>query len=228
MRTRSSRGPGGRSRRQDVTAQYGIQYGRGVERRVGARRRDLGPARRQFHRIHGPGEHEPVGADAPRERAPHVAVHVAGVFHDAGPEHVEVEMGIAGHERVVRPIDEVRTETGNGGELEFLEPAADADVLRLGAHGEHVRPVHHATVFHAGESEHESEQTPVAGKGPRRDAPHALRDLEHGGRRDVGEAAPPGVVLEIDRGAIVGERGEGADGDGRLIWHGGPVSGALG
>src|SRR5438067_1466018 len=80
--------------------------------------------------VHGPGDDQAIGADLAMQLASGLlAVHVARVSHRADAEHVEVEMGVAGDERIERPIDHAPANPRDRAALIFLEPTADPEVL---------------------------------------------------------------------------------------------------
>src|SRR6478672_2244635 len=78
----------------------------------------------------GPGDDEPIGADATVQRTLRVTVHVFDVFGDAHTEHVEVEVRVARNERIVGPVDHRGTELLYGVPLKLLEPAPQLEIAR--------------------------------------------------------------------------------------------------
>ena len=114
---------------------------------------------------------------------------------DAHPELVQVEVRVPGDERIERPIDDVAAELANELSLLLLEPASEADVPRLGAHGEHVGPVDDAPSLDAGESEDESDEVPVRPESAEDDAADALSDFKEARGNDVAETLAPGLAL---------------------------------
>ena len=101
---------------------------------------------------------------------------------DAHAELVQVDVRVSADERIERPIDDVSAELANDLSLLLLEPASDADVPRLGAHGEHVGPMDDAASLDARESEDESDEAPVRPESAEDDAANALSDFEEARR----------------------------------------------
>jgi hypothetical protein len=112
------------------------------------------------------------------EVAVRLAVHLLDVLDDADAELVEVQVGVAGDQRIVRPVDNRRPERADGVALVLLELAPEPEVARLLADSEHVRPVHHAAALDAGQPEDEAEQPTLCVERSGGDAADALADLE--------------------------------------------------
>ena len=102
------------------------------------------------------------------------AIHVPDVLHRAHAEHIEVEMRVARDERIVRPVDDARAQLCHCAPLEFLQPPTDAEVLRFGAHRQHVGPVHDDAVLDARHAVHEADQPAAGGERAGRDAAELL------------------------------------------------------
>jgi hypothetical protein len=129
-----------------------------------------------------------------------VTIHLLHVFGDANTELVEVEVSVAGDQRIVGPVDYRAAERAYGVPLVLLEHAADSEIARVLANSEHVGPVDDAAALDAGEPEDEAEQPAVAIECPGRDAAHALADLEDARRHEVGELVAPRRALKVDAG----------------------------
>src|SRR5439155_20126410 len=119
--------------------------------------------------------------------------------------------GVARDQGVESPVDHAHTELEQRLTLKLLEPAADAAVPQLGAHGEHVGPVDEPSVLDAGHAEHEAEQAVLGIEGAGRYAAEPLTDLEDGGRDALAEVGAPGLVREGHAGGKVFVGAEVAD-----------------
>ena len=110
---------------------------------------------------YGPGDNEPVSANPSMQRALRLSVHVFDILGDVRAEHIDVEMGVPRHERIVRPVDHHATDLLHGVALKVLQASSQTEISCLGPHGEHVGPVYDASVLHTGEAIHEAEQLTV-------------------------------------------------------------------
>src|SRR5262245_595754 len=131
------------------------------------------------------------------QRAARGAVHIDRVVDDANAEAIDVEVGVAGLQRIERPELTRDAASCELGALGFLEPASDAHLARFGANAEHVRPVNDFVVSHSGEAEDESDQH-IVSEGAENEAPDVRGDLQDGGGNDIGELGAPDGDLEID------------------------------
>ena len=89
-----------------------------------------------------PADEEPVAADHAVCGAILIhAVHVPYVLDDFHAEPLKIEMRVACHERIVRPIHHVDTLAQEGTPLELLQLAAESKVPALLPYGQHVGPM---------------------------------------------------------------------------------------
>src|SRR6185437_13005505 len=157
----------------------------------------------------GPVRDEAIAADAPVQcTAGLAAVHVGNVLGNAHAQPVEVEVSVAGHERVEGPVHAHDAEATDGFALKLLEVAPDPVIAEFGSYGEHVGPVDQVTPFDAGEAEDEADQAVIAVEGAGGDAADALGHLENGGGDPFVELRAPGFVLEGDAGVVFGRGAE--------------------
>src|SRR5437764_1185773 len=128
------------------------------------------------------------------------AVHVDHVLQYPHAQPVEVQVRVAGDERVEGPVHQAHAPLEQGVALKLLESAADAVVAQLGSHGEHVGPVDQPAVLDAGHAEHEAEEPVLGVEGAGRNAAEPLADLEDSGGNALAEGGAPGVLLQGDAG----------------------------
>ena len=149
---------------------------------------------------HRPFDDEAVGSDAAVQQTLRLAVHLLYVLSDAHAEHVEIEVGVARDEWIVRPVDHRCTQFADDPALVFLESPTETKVPRFRPHGEHVRPVDDPTSlpFDTGQAVDEAEQMIVFVECTGRDPADALRHLENARRHDIGECVAPCLALERD------------------------------
>ena len=176
---------GGRRQRSFPRGPCGVydRYGSGIGRRR------CGSDRPLF--VESPFHDEAVRVQSGVQRAARVAVHVDDVLHGRRPEAVQVEVGVARHERIVRPQHAADVSFQELVALKLLEPLAEAGPARLGPHREHVRPVHELAVADAADPEDEAEQPAVSVERARRHPADPLGDHQNGGRHDVPRSARP-------------------------------------
>src|SRR4051794_28018096 len=148
-----------------------------------------------------PAHHEPIRPYR-MQRTPGIQpVHVGDIIGDPGAQTVEIEMRVAGDQRVERPDDASDSHLRHQRALVELEPAADAMIPRLRSHREHVGPVNQVPVSEAGHAEHETEHWTALSRTierRRRHSPEVLRHLENRARHPLVETGPPGLVLNPD------------------------------
>jgi len=116
------------------------------------------------------------------------------------PKTFEVEVGVARHERIVRPVDHDAAELLYSLPLELLESASEAR-FRASDARRACRPVNDATVFHPREAVDEAEKLSRVIERAGRDTANALRDLEKARWNNIGELVAPRLALERDAGA---------------------------
>src|SRR5690348_4952939 len=168
----------------------------------------------------GPGDDESVGPDATMQRAIGVAVHILDVLGGAHTEDVEVEMGVACDEWIVRPVDDRSAEIMYDAALVFLEAASESEVAGFGANSEHVGPVDDAPILDTSEAVHETEQSTLGIEGASSDSADPLRHLQNACRHNIGERGTPGLPLQLDASAQLGERAEGVNVDSGSVHQG--------
>ena len=161
---------------------------------------------------HGPRGDEPIGAEGPVHHAVRVApVHVGDEFADRRAEDVEIEMGVAGDERIVRPVHRLDANRAAAVALVALEPFTDALSAGVRADGEEVGPMDEPIVLESGEPEDEAGHATVGVKGAGGDTADLRSDHEDRGGDAFGEAIAPDFLLHADGIGPFGVRREFAD-----------------
>lgn len=84
------------------------------------------------------------------------AVHVFHVLRRTRAQPHEVEVCVAGDERIERPVHRAHTHRYAQFTLQQLEAFAKVEPARFVPHCEHVRPVRHLTVAYTRDAEHEA------------------------------------------------------------------------
>ena len=96
----------------------------------------------------------------------------------SAPQRHEVEVGVARHQRIERPVDVLHAGREQLPALVQLQPPSQTQPAGLGPHREHVRPVRRDAVAHPADAEHEPHEPPVGGERPGRHAADPLAHLE--------------------------------------------------
>src|ERR1019366_7633747 len=157
---------------------------------------------------------EAIGAERSVRAAVGVrAVHVRHELVHPGAEPAKIKPGVPRDEGIERPIHRFDTEGAAPLALIVLQRRAYVAALRFRPDGEHVGPVHEASVLHAGEAEHEAEQRSIPRERAGRHAANLLSHEQDRGRYALGERGAPGRLLQAygERALVV--RGELADDD---------------
>ena len=124
------------------------------------------------------------------------AVHVLHELVHARAELVQVQVGIAGNERIEGPVHDADAQRLAFRALPGLELRAHAGAAQFGNDRQHVAPVGELAVANAGEAENEADEATVGGKGAGGDPADLRAHLQDGRRHALAEPLAPRGFLQ--------------------------------